>query len=307
MPTPRAVLLASLILCSAGAPATAREPRGGREAPVAAPGPSRGRFLGPHPAPARLGGGFCHIDVPHLHAYLPDRPALYQPVGEAYLFTGDPVPFGYEGPRTVFYGAHPVQLRVEGDLPAAPIYCSLRGPHYHDYAAPAVPDYKVQGGVVFYVGPLPPDYAARRPRLERALEDEYRPFLALRPQVTVAPPPEWQGEVWVPPPAPGVVIAAPPAPGVVVTPPSPPTVVVNAPAAPPVVVATPPRIHFRAPAPSVVVTAPAPPSLIITPPGPPGVIITAPAAPGVIVAPGPHFHPGKHKGWYKGHGHKGGW
>src|SRR5215210_6871063 len=93
-----------------------------------------GRFLGSHPIAARLGGGYCYIDVPHTHSYGPDRPALYQQVGNDYLFTGDPVPFGYEGERTVFYGYHPVPIRAS--LPFAPptVYCSIRGPHYHDYA-----------------------------------------------------------------------------------------------------------------------------------------------------------------------------
>src|SRR5262245_10751664 len=128
MRTPRAPSILLTLLIATAAEAGPREPR--PEAPP--PAPARGRFLGAHPIAARLGGGYCYIDVPHLHPYIPDRPALYQQVGDAFLFTGDPVPFGYEGPRTVFYGAHPVQVRLEGHLPTAPLYCGIRGPHYHD-------------------------------------------------------------------------------------------------------------------------------------------------------------------------------
>lgn len=82
---------------------------------------------------ARPGAGYCYIDVPHVHDYLPDRPTLYQtvtsvgqpvgmagppgsagqPTSDSCVFTGDPVPFGYEGNKTVFYGHHPVPLQVE--------------------------------------------------------------------------------------------------------------------------------------------------------------------------------------------------
>src|SRR5262245_55380174 len=76
--------------------------------PVAAPPAGKGRFMGAHPLTARPPAGYCYIDVPHTHDYLPDRPALYQQVGDSYVFTGDPTPFGYQGEKTVFYGHHPV-------------------------------------------------------------------------------------------------------------------------------------------------------------------------------------------------------
>src|SRR5207247_1901836 len=106
------------------------------------------RFFGPHPVAARMGGGYCYIDLPHLHAYPPDRPALYQQVGDQYVFTGDPTPFGYDGDRHTFYGHHPVAV-IEGE----PVYCYLNGPHFHPYLADG-PDYKIKGDVAFYVGPF---------------------------------------------------------------------------------------------------------------------------------------------------------
>lgn len=259
--------------------------------PAPAPGPGaaeRGRFLGPHPIVARLGGGYCYIEAPHIHAYVPDRPVLYKQIGEDYLFTGDPVPFGYEGPRTVFYGHHPVPVHIDGPFAAPPVFCLLKGPHFHPYEAPQAPEYQVRDNVVFYMGPLAPEVVRVRPQIERGLDAEYRPFVAMRPQVTVAPPPQWPGEVWVvPAPAPVVQVQAPAPPRVhVVTPPA-------------------PGVHIVAPSPpSVHIAVPAPPRVHVTVPAPPAVIVAPPGPPAVIVAPG-WGHPGKHKGWYKGkkHGH----
>lgn len=220
------------------------------------------RFHGHHPI-AGPQGGFCYLDTPHSHDYAPDRPSLYQEANGEYVFTGDPVPFGYQGDKTVFYGHHP----VPSESPQ-PVFCFFKGPHYHDYRPPEAPGYKVKDNVVFYVGPMPPELARIKPQQERALEVEYRPYVAQRPQVVVTPPPEWQGTVWVAPP---------------------PTVVV----APAATVAP-----VIAPAPSTVIVAPArPPTVIVAPPQP-AVIIAPMGPPGVVVMPG-YGHPGKHKGWYK--------
>lgn len=190
------------------------------------------RFLGPHPIAARFGGGFCYIEAPHLHVYLPDHAALYQQVGGAYVFTGDPTPFGYEGERHVFYGHHPV-LTVVGD---EHVYCYLDGPHYHAYN-PEGADFKIKDGVAFYVGPYEPVYFKVKPHRAKLVNAEYRPFVVVRPVVQVAPPPEWRGEVVLAPPrahvevevrAPGVFVAppppvmvVPPAPHVLIAPPAP--------------------------------------------------------------------------------------
>jgi hypothetical protein len=251
------------------------------------------RFLGAHPIAARYGGGFCYIEAPHLHAYPPDHAALYQQVGDEYVFTGDPTPFGYEGDRHPFYGHHPV-VTIAGE----PVYCFLDGPHSHAFAPPEGPDYRINGGVAFYVGPFDPTYARLRSHRERLINAEYRPFVAFRPTVTVAPPPEWHGEVWVAPPtvsmeAPGVVVGAP---GVSVRGP---TVSVRG-----------PGVYVGAP--GVVVAAPPPPRVVVSAPGmyvgAPGVYVDGP---GMVVA-GPrghgerhdgddreHHDNGRHRGWYK--------
>ena len=209
----------------------------------AGPPRGKGRFMSAHPLAARPGAGYCYIDVPHTHDFLPDRPALYQQSGDAYVFTGDPIPFGYEGQKTVFYGHHPIPIVVEPAVAGpAPTFCFMKGPHYHEYPQPESPGFKVKDNVIFYVGPIPPAVAAIRPQVEKALEIEYRPYVTQRPQVVVTPPPEWAGVVWVAPPAPAVVVAPTIAP-VVVAPPAP-TVVVPA-LAPAVIMAPPPVIYMH--------------------------------------------------------------
>lgn len=241
-------------------------------------------FIGGHPISAKQGGGYCYIDAPHLHAYAPDRPQLYQRVGEDFVFTADPTPFGYDGDKHPFYGHHPVvTVGVE------PVFCYLDGPHFHPFEAPSIPDYRVEKGVAFYVGAYPPAYARLRPQRRKQVNAEYRPFVAMRPTVEVQPPEGWQGEVWVAPPvaqvaAPSVQVSAP---GVVVAPPSvqvsAPGVVVAAPGvlvAPPRVVVASPQIHVSAP----------------------GVVVSAPGVHvgGTVVVGGKvKGHHGKHKGWYK--------
>ena len=240
----------------------------------------KSRYLGPHPITAVV-NGYCQIDVPHTHDYAPEKPTLYQRVGDDYVFTGGPVPFGYDGQKTVFYGHHPVPVHVEtlpGSVPPPPTFCFLKGPHYHDYpVAHEAPGYKVQNDVIFYVGPIPPDVARARPQIEKAVEVEYRPYVAQRPKVIVTPPPEWQGTVWVEPPP---VVVAPASPTVVVAPSNPAVVV--------------------APASPTVVVAPVSPTVVVAPPAP--VVLGVPGA--VILHGHGHGHGRGH--WFKGKG-KGHW
>jgi hypothetical protein len=145
----------------------------------------------------------------------------------------------------------------------------MKGPHYHEYPPPEGPGFKVKDNAVFYTGPIPPSVAAIRPQVEKALEVEYRPYVAQRPQVVVTPPPEWTGVVWTAPPAPAVVVAPAAAAHVIVAPPAP-----------------------------TVVVAPPVPSVVVVPPHP-----------AVIFAPAPVFigH-GKGKGWgHGGWGGRGHW
>ena len=204
------------------------------------------RYLGPHPIAAKHGGGYCYIEAPHLHLYGPDHPNLYQQVDGEYVFAADPTPFGYDGEKHPFYGHHPIV--VEGA--SEPVYCLIEGPHFHPYPAPSTPEYTQKNGVAFYVAPIPEVYV--KPHRVKLVNAEYRPYVAFRPTIEVAPPPEWHGEVYVAGPAlevhgPGVFM-----------PPGPPGVSVE--------------VHgpgvFVPPAPHVVVGVPGPPGVVVGAPGP---------------------------------------
>jgi hypothetical protein len=221
------ILAIALTLFALATPASAR--------------PHANRFVGPHPIATTAGGGFCYIEVPHIHAYAPDHVALFHQTPEGAVFVGDPAPFGYDGPRYTFYGNHPV-VGVPGS-----VNCYIDGPHFHPYPPPSTPDYRMEKGVAFYIGAFPPAYYRERPHRVKVMQAEYRPYVAQRPVVEVVPPPEWHGEVWVPgPPTVEVRVPAPvvvaPAPHVYVTPPAP-SIYVEPPA---------PRVYVGAPAPYVV-------------------------------------------------------
>jgi hypothetical protein len=145
-------------------------------------------YVGAHPVAARVGGGYCYIDVPHLHSYAPDHVGLYHHDAHGWSFTGDPTVFGYDGERHVFYGHHPVE---------APelLFCLIDGPHYHAFA-PRGADYQLVDGVAFYMGELPVAYVDQRAQRWRQVNDEMRPFVDARPHVNVYPPTGWQGRIW---------------------------------------------------------------------------------------------------------------
>jgi hypothetical protein len=161
---------------------------------VAAPARASERYAGPHPIAVRACGGYCYIEVSHLHRYTPDHAVLYHRNESGWIFIGDPTPFGYEGPRTIFYGHHPT-LR-DG---SATIYCLIDGPHYHAFAPAPGDDYELVEGNAFYMGELGAPYIAQRAQRWKATNDEILPFARARPRVNVYPPSGWEGRTWVPP------------------------------------------------------------------------------------------------------------
>ena len=56
-------------------------------------------YVSQHPVPHKYGGGFCYIDVPHVHNYAPSDPRMYRENNGQNYFVGDPAPFDYDGPR----------------------------------------------------------------------------------------------------------------------------------------------------------------------------------------------------------------
>jgi hypothetical protein len=174
------------------------------------------RYMSQHPLPRKMGGGFCYIDVAHVHDFGPSDPRMYRQIDGQYYFVGDPSPFSYEGPRTAYVGPHPI---VEANVHfGQPEYCYLQGPHYHWYAPPAQASFEMRGGAYWYVGAYEPVYYEQRPRYV-VVNEAYAPIVYTRPvvDVTVAPPgfhgeivaagPGWRAQavVGAPPPPPPVV------------------------------------------------------------------------------------------------------
>ncbi len=158
-------------------------------------------YVGVHPIP---GGGFCHIEVPHVHIYMPAKShkrvkLLYRKHHGAYYFVGDPVGYGYDGPRVTYYGPHPIAVDEavgdhHGDEPHDIEYCYIRGPHYHYYAPPDDLSFEMKGDAYFYVGAYPPSYKQHEKALV-GINAVYEPLDYERPVVTVDPPVAYVGPV----------------------------------------------------------------------------------------------------------------
>jgi hypothetical protein len=141
------------------------------------------RYLSQHPLPRKMGGGFCYIDVAHVHDFGPSDPRMYRQVDGQYYFVGDPSPFEYQGPRYAYYGAHPVvEARVAF---GQPVYCYLQGPHYHWYQPPPQASFELRGGAYWFTGTYEPVYYDQRPRYV-VVNEAYAPIVYDRPIVDVA-------------------------------------------------------------------------------------------------------------------------
>lgn len=144
-------------------------------------------YVSRHPVPHKFGGTFCTIDVPHVHNYPPGDPRMFREDNGQYYFVGDPSPFSYDGPRYSYYGAHPV---VDAEIHFShPIFCYIKGPHYHWYQPPPQAQFQLSGGAYWYVGTFPQVYYDERPRYV-VINEAYAPMPYARPAVDihVAPP-----------------------------------------------------------------------------------------------------------------------
>jgi hypothetical protein len=152
-------------------------------------------YVSQHPVPHKYGGGFCNIDVAHVHNYSPEDPRMYREIGDKLYFVGDPTPFQYDGPRHSYYGAHPVvDAEVHFDHP---VYCYMKGPHYHWYEPPAGAHFQLSGGAYWYVGSFPQAYYDERPRFA-VVNEAYAPVHYARPVVDIhVAPPVVQAEIAV--------------------------------------------------------------------------------------------------------------
>ncbi|MBZ4421787.1 hypothetical protein [Myxococcus sp. RHSTA-1-4] len=157
------------------------------------------KYAGMHPRSGQPADGLCHIEAMHVHTAAPvQADVLYRTHDGAYVFIGDPTPFGYEGPRHSYYGHHPVVLNVliniEVDVDVVE-YCYHDGPHYHAYEPPPRQEFVEKEDVYYYAGEYPEEYRRESPQLVR-VNTVYRTWNPTRPVVTVAPPPEYHGPIF---------------------------------------------------------------------------------------------------------------
>jgi hypothetical protein len=150
------------------------------------------KYVGVHPIAKAHGGGFCYIEGPHVHIYPADKVQYRDHRGYQH-FVGDPVAYGYDGPKYVYKGNHPIHVDVVvGDDQPDVEYCYIDGPHYHYYAPPEGPEFKVVGDAYFYVADPPKAYVEARPAMIE-INAMYRPLVYTRPVVTVEAPVGWIG------------------------------------------------------------------------------------------------------------------
>ena len=149
------------------------------------------RFAGIHPIPKNEGGGICYIEGPHVHIYAANK-LEYRAHGDDHVFVGDPVAYGYDGPKYAYKGPHPIHVEavVGGDPDVE--YCYIEGPHYHYFEPPDGDDFKLAGNAYFYVGTPAPVMVQARPQYV-GINAYYRPFVYTRPVVEVEAPDGWIG------------------------------------------------------------------------------------------------------------------
>jgi hypothetical protein len=169
------------------------------------------RYIGIHPLPKADDGGICYIEGPHVHIYAPSGEAdkiQYRDHHGANYFVGDPVAYGYDGKRYAFKGHHPIHVAaVVGDDDPGDVYCYINGPHFHYFAPPDGPEFKIAGDAYFYVGDPPRAYVDARPAMMK-INAVYQPLTYERPVVEIDAPVGWIGAraEFV---APAVVVAPP--------------------------------------------------------------------------------------------------
>lgn len=171
------------------------------------------KYSGVHPIAASPDGGFCYIEFPHVHVYAPEKvDVLYRVNNDHHHFVGDPVAFGYEGPKHAYYGHHPVVIDLSVHLHVgepATDYCYIDGPHYHGYQPPPDLTFTLKGDAYWYIGKFPPGYHKHKKRLV-AINAVYKLIVYTRPVVVFdAPPVGYVGPV-VEVAAPVVEVTVPP-------------------------------------------------------------------------------------------------
>ncbi|HWU87488.1 MAG TPA: hypothetical protein VN253_09450 [Kofleriaceae bacterium] len=157
-----------------------------------ADGKQQVRYIGIHPIAASAGGGFCYIEGPHVHIYPVDKLQYRDHRGYKH-FVGDPVAYGYDGPKHAYKGHHPIHVDVVvGDDDPDEEFCYIDGPHYHYFEPADGPEFKVAGDAYFYVADPPKVYVDARPAMI-GINAVYKPLVYTRPVITVDAPVGWIG------------------------------------------------------------------------------------------------------------------
>lgn len=159
---------------------------------VAFAGKKQVRYIGIHPIPKAAGGGFCNIEGLHVHVFAANK-LEYRDHHNANYFVGDPVAYGYDGPRYAYKGHHPIHVHAVVGAPEPDVeFCYLNGPHYHYFTPPEAPEFQLSGEAYFYVGTPPPVYVEARPAMVE-VNAIYTPIVYARPVVEVEAPTGWIG------------------------------------------------------------------------------------------------------------------
>lgn len=107
--------------------------------------PAEHLYRGPHPVHPDFGAGFCDRQDVHGEPYAPFEPELFARVDGAWVFTGDPSDFGYEGQAHWYANPHPLPEEYGGD------WCHYPWPHRHLFELTGE-GYDLIGGFVYFVG-----------------------------------------------------------------------------------------------------------------------------------------------------------
>jgi hypothetical protein len=152
--------------------------------------------VGVHPIAVKAGGGFCYIEGAHVHMFAPDHLKTHYRLHEgSYFFIGDPVAYGYDGPKNVYYGHHPVSVgTVVGAEFDGVEHCYLEGPHYHYWAPPVGASFEPKGGAYWYVGSYGPEYRSEI-KVHGGINKVYDRITYAEPMVIVDPPAAYVGPI----------------------------------------------------------------------------------------------------------------
>lgn len=142
------------------------------------------RYIGLHPVAKSEGGGICYIEGHHVHVYEADK-LQYRDHHGAQFFVGDPVAYGYEGPKKAYKGHHPIHVDVV-------VWCYLDGAHFHTFAPPDGPEFTLAGDAYFYVAEPPPVYLEARASFV-GINAIYTPLVYTRPSIVIDAPVGWIG------------------------------------------------------------------------------------------------------------------